>query len=317
KFATTFQNYYKNIYYNLSNYKYHNNQLVDNIMVDNKKRLNRWYFGGVSSAAAVCITHPLDLLKVHLQTQQLPRKTIVQTVFEIYKAGGIKGFYRGMSASLLRQLTYSNARFGIYEYGKFYIDTHSVGQTLSLAVLAGTFGGAVGVPFDVVNVRMQNDLKLPKEQRRNYKHAIDGLYRVSNEEGIKSLFRGGSAAILRGVMMTMGQNVCYDKIKNAILKNTELGDNMPTHFLTSFMTGGIATLFTQPLDVMKTRLMNAKPGQYSGLFAVAKDIAKLGPFGFFKGFIPAFARIGPHTILTFLMMEQLRLHFGYIRTENT
>lgn len=59
-------------------------------MVDNKKRLNRWYFGGVSSAAAVCVTHPLDLLKVHLQTQQLPRKTIVQTIFEIYKAGGIR-----------------------------------------------------------------------------------------------------------------------------------------------------------------------------------------------------------------------------------
>lgn len=83
------------------------------------------------------------------------------------------------------------------------------------------------------------------------------------------------------------------------------------------MAGGVATLFTQPLDVMKTRLMNAKPEQYSGLVDVAKDISKLGPFGFFKGFIPAFARIGPHTILTFLMMEQLRLHFGYLRTENT
>lgn len=74
-----------------------------------------------------------------------------------------------MSASLLRQLTYSNARFGIYEYGKLYINTHSVGQTVSLAVLAGSCGGAIGVPFDVVNVRMQNDLKLPKEHRRKYK----------------------------------------------------------------------------------------------------------------------------------------------------
>lgn len=74
----------------MSNYRNHNNKLEIFIMVDNKKRLNRWYFGGVSSAAAVCVTHPLDLLKVHLQTQQLPRKTIVQTVFEVYKAGGIQ-----------------------------------------------------------------------------------------------------------------------------------------------------------------------------------------------------------------------------------
>lgn len=74
-----------------------------------------------------------------------------------------------MTASLLRQLTYTNARFGVYECGKLYIDTHSVGQTVSLAILAGTCGGAIGVPFDVVNVRMQNDSKLPKEHRRKYK----------------------------------------------------------------------------------------------------------------------------------------------------
>lgn len=95
------------------------------------------------------------------------------------------------------------------------------------------------------------------------------------------------------------------------MKTNYFQDNSPTHFLSSLISGGVATMFTQPLDVMKTRLMNAKPGQYSGLFAVAKDIASVGPLGFFKGFIPAFARIGPHTILTFLMMEQLRLHFGY------
>lgn len=33
-------------------------------MADKNKKLSRWYFGGVSSAAAACVTHPLDLLKV-------------------------------------------------------------------------------------------------------------------------------------------------------------------------------------------------------------------------------------------------------------
>ena len=31
------------------------------------ERVGRWYFGGLASAGAACITHPLDLLKVHLQ----------------------------------------------------------------------------------------------------------------------------------------------------------------------------------------------------------------------------------------------------------
>jgi len=33
-------------------------------MTDKSKKLSRWYFGGISSAAAACVTHPLDLLKV-------------------------------------------------------------------------------------------------------------------------------------------------------------------------------------------------------------------------------------------------------------
>jgi len=48
----------------------------------------------------------------------------------------------------------------------------------------------IGAPADVVNVRMQNDCKLPMEQRRNYKHAFDGLIRIYHEEGPRTLFNG-------------------------------------------------------------------------------------------------------------------------------
>lgn len=37
-------------------------------------KLSRWWFGGTASACAACFTHPLDLLKVHLQTQQGTKK---------------------------------------------------------------------------------------------------------------------------------------------------------------------------------------------------------------------------------------------------
>ncbi len=48
----------------------------------------------------------------------------------------------------------------------------------------------IGAPADVVNVRMQNDCKLPMEQRRNYKHAFNGLIRIYHEEGPRTLFNG-------------------------------------------------------------------------------------------------------------------------------
>lgn len=33
-------------------------------------KISKWYFGGLASAGAACITHPLDLLKVQMQTQK-------------------------------------------------------------------------------------------------------------------------------------------------------------------------------------------------------------------------------------------------------
>ena len=37
---------------------------------------------------------------------------------------------------------------------------------------------------------------------------------------------------------------------------------------------------------------------------------------FFQGFIPAFVRLGPHTILTFIFFEQIRQNFGDDPKEN-
>ncbi len=57
------------------------------------------------------------------------------------------------------------------------------------------FAGVVGNPADVVNVRMQNDGKLPLSERRNYQHALDGMIRIARQEGPSSLFRGLSANV--------------------------------------------------------------------------------------------------------------------------
>ncbi|CAH8618271.1 unnamed protein product [Heterobilharzia americana] len=77
---------------------------------------------------------------------------------------------------------------------------------------------------------------------------------------------------------------------------------------------GVATFITQPFDVMKTRLMNAPPGKYSGLMSCTVELAVTGPLSFFKGIVPAFIRLAPHTMLTFLFLEQLIANFGYTPT---
>lgn len=111
--------------------------------------------------------------------------------------------------------------------------------------------------------------------------------------------------------MTVGQIAFYDQVKSLMLNSGHFEDNPKTHFLASLVAGAIATTLTQPLDVLKTRAMNAAPGEFNGMLDLIRYTAKLGPMGFFKGYVPAFVRLGPQTILTFLILEQLRLNFGY------
>ncbi|XP_062305547.1 mitochondrial dicarboxylate carrier isoform X1 [Osmerus eperlanus] len=283
-----------------------------------EKRISRWYFGGISSSAAACITHPLDLIKVHLQTQQEVRMKMMGMAISVVRREGLLALYSGLSASLCRQMTYSLSRFAIYETVRDMMGSWNKGpmpfyQKVLLGAFGGFTGGFIGTPADMVNVRMQNDVKLPKELRRNYAHALDGLFRVWKEEGMRKLFSGATMASTRGALVTVGQLACYDQSKQLVLATGAMTDNILTHFVASLFAGGCATVLCQPLDVMKTRLMNSK-GEYGGVFHCLTETAKLGPKAFYKGLVPAGIRLIPHTVLTFIFLEQLRKHFGIVVT---
>uniref|UniRef100_A0ABI7ZN58 Large ribosomal subunit protein bL12 oligomerization domain-containing protein n=1 Tax=Felis catus TaxID=9685 RepID=A0ABI7ZN58_FELCA len=256
----------------------------------------------------------INLVQVHLQTQQEVKLRMTGMALQVVRSDGVLALYNGLSASLCRQMTYSLTRFAIYESVRDHVTTGSQGplpfyKKVLLGSISGCIGGFVGTPADMVNVRMQNDVKLEPSQRRNYAHALDGLYRVAREEGLKKLFSGASMAASRGMFVTVGQLSCYDQAKQLVLSTGYLADNIFTHFVASFIAGGCATVLCQPLDVLKTRLMNSK-GEYKGVFHCAVETAKLGPLAFYKGLVPAGIRLMPHTVLTFVFLEQLRKHFG-------
>nr|XP_017025045.1 mitochondrial dicarboxylate carrier isoform X2 [Drosophila kikkawai] len=162
----------------------------------------------------------------------------------------------------------------------------------------------------------QCDCKTTVSCRRNsdesgYKHVFDGLFRIYKEEGVHSLFRGSLPAVSRAVLLTIGTNASYDQVKQMIRSATAAADGLPLHLATSTIAGCIAVTIMQPLDVMKTTYMNAKPGEFSGISGAFWSIAQQGPMAFYRGFIPALIRVCPNTIITFILYEQARLHFGY------
>ncbi|KAL8949665.1 MAG: hypothetical protein Q9222_004245 [Ikaeria aurantiellina] len=248
----------------------------------------------------------LQDVRLQTRTPDGPRG-MLNTFVHVLKSDGFLGLYSGLSASLLRQLTYSTTRFGVYEELKdTFTTTYSSPSFPSLIAMASTsgfLGGVAGNPADVLNVRMQHDAALPPFQRRNYKHALDGIIRITREEGWRTLFRGVLPNSMRAVLMTASQLASYDGFKRVILANTSLEDNLSTHFTASFLAGFVATTICSPVDVIKTRIMSAKESE--GLASLLARVYKVeGVNWMFRGWVPSFVRLGPHTIATFLFLEQ-------------
>lgn len=277
-----------------------------------------FWFGGSASSMAACVTHPLDLVKVRLQTRtsSMP-SSMVGTFVHVVKNEGLRGLYSGISASLLRQITYSTTRFGIYEELKSrFSSTHHTGPDgkpkppsfpllIGMATVSGIIGGIAGNPADVLNVRMQHDAALPPARRRNYAHAIDGLVRMVREEGPASLMRGVGPNSVRAAAMTASQLASYDMFKRTMLALTPLHDGLVVHFTSSFMAGVVAATVTSPIDVIKTRVMSAH-GNHGVLHVVREVSAKEGLGWMFRGWVPSFLRLGPQTICTFIFLESHR-----------
>ncbi|EMR66496.1 putative mitochondrial dicarboxylate carrier protein [Eutypa lata UCREL1] len=258
-----------------------------------------FWFGGSASSMAACVTHPLDLVKVRLQLRSGDApKNMSGTFVHIVRSEGIRGLYSGLTASLLRQMTYSTVRFGVYEDLKRRLTPADSPQQPSLAVLiglssfSGALGGVSGNAADVTNVRMQQDAALPPGRKFGYRNGLHGMWRMLAAEGPRSWFRGVGANSMRAALMNASQLASYDSFKAVLVARTSLGDTTATHFAASLLAGFVATTVCSPVDVIKSRVMSASHQQ--GIAHLLAEIyAKEGVTWMFKGWVPAFLRLGP------------------------
>ncbi|THZ58778.1 hypothetical protein D6C86_06130 [Aureobasidium pullulans] len=241
------------------------------------------------------IKYPLWFVKVRLQAQHHHGALDMAETFQhVYRSEGITGLYRGISASLLRQLTYSTARFATYEKLKYMAENDGVKAPhtllVGLAAISGLVGGLVGNPADILNVRMQNDAAL-------------ALLIAATME-----MPGMVPNLGRGVLMTAGQLAGYDVFKIKILAHTEMQDGTMTHIAASTLAGLVATTLCNPFDVLKTQIM--AQNERLGMWHTVKKVHRVeGPRWMFRGWLPAFIRLGPHTVATFLFLEQHKKYY--------
>ncbi|KAF5713947.1 hypothetical protein FGLOB1_3747 [Fusarium globosum] len=234
---------------------------------------------------------------VRLQTRAVNvAPSFASAIKMIISEEGVSGLYSGLTASVVRQLTYSGIRFGIYEELKSKaVHSPSAQFLLVTAWCSGFAGGIAGNFADVLNVRMQHDGSLPSQQRHNYRHVGDGILRIAREEGIGAYMRGWLPNCTRAATQTAGQLASYDIIKKRILDYRKAEETPAVQATSAFLAAVIAGTLTNPLDVLKTRAMSSTSTTGAGMVATAREAFRIeGPAWIFRGWVPSFLRVGPN-----------------------
>lgn len=282
----------------------------------------KFLFGGTAGMAATCFVQPLDLVKNRMQVMKTatgPRPSSMSVLMGVVRNEGLTTLYTGLSAGLLRQATYTTTRLGIYTwlFEKFSSKDGTPPNFFMKAALgmtAGATGAFVGTPAEVALIRMTSDGFLPKDQRRNYKNVVDALMRILREEGVTALWRGALPTMGRAMVVNAAQLASYSQAKQSILQTGYVRDGIFCHFLASMFSGLVTTAASMPVDIAKTRIQNqkfidGKPEYKGAVDVIVKVIRSEGITALWKGFTPYYFRLGPHTVLTFIFLEQMNKQY--------
>jgi solute carrier family 25 protein 34/35 len=293
--------------------------------------------GAIAACGSVTFTNPWEVVKTRLQLQgelqsksQLKPKTYgnaFSTFGSIFKNEGISGLQRGLMPAYIYQILLNGFRLGMYDPIKngFQLGMDAAtGETGSFPVVsmvasgatAGIVGAAIASPFFLIKTRMQaytkgSQISVGHQHSYVEKGIFHSLKTIFKAEGIKGLWRGADASMMRTGIGSSVQLPSYDLIKTQLLKTSYFQDSeseMKLHFSASLITSLFVCISMNPFDVVMTRMYNQKDGgtYNSAMHCMAKTLKNEGPSALYKGFAAHYLRIGPHTILTFVFLEQAR-----------
>lgn len=105
---------------------------------------------GLGNAISAACTNPADIIKVRQQLLvDKTRANFVGITSDMIRKEGLRSLWNGVTASCLRELTYSTVRFGLYESFKdAYAKALGVADSsFTLKALSGISSGAIGSAF--------------------------------------------------------------------------------------------------------------------------------------------------------------------------
>jgi solute carrier family 25 protein 34/35 len=145
-------------------------------------------------------------------------------------------------------------------------------------------------------------------EAHKYTGLLDGLGKVHAAEGVRGLFRGLNGALPRVMTGSAVQLSSYDACK-ALVVQWGAPPGAPQHLAASLLASVLTVTAMNPWDVISTRLYQSVGNRtvYSGpLDCAAQTVAREGWGALQKGWLAQYGRLGPHTVLTFVLLENVR-----------
>lgn len=281
----------------------------------------------IAGGIAVCFSHPLELTKVRLQLDNeraargTPRmyKGWVHCVAENWKSDGIRGLQRGLSLGITREVCFNAVRIGLLD--SVLDGVHSIvaqsgwaeagappgpAERTLAGLTCGALGGCCVNPIEILKTRFQSFGGLTGFQHQ-YSNPISALAELYRDEGFGGLSRGVGVSTLRGILGPGSQIVAYGEFKTAAVTRGADAAASSTHVACALLSAVVSVAFVNPVDVTRTRLYNAPPGRYaSGVDAALALVRTEGPLAFYKGALTHYLRLGPHMVLVFGILEQIK-----------
>ncbi|KAL4974430.1 mitochondrial carrier domain-containing protein [Aspergillus desertorum] len=176
--------------------------------------------GGMAGATSLLFVYSLDYARTRLANDAKSTKGGGERQFngliDVYKktlaSDGIVGLYRGFGPSVLGIVVYRGLYFGMYDSLKPVLLTGSLEGSFLVSFLLGwgvtTGAGIASYPLDTVRRRMM----MTSGEAVKYSSSFDAFRQIIAREGVKSLFKGAGANILRGVAGA-GVLSIYDQVQ--------------------------------------------------------------------------------------------------------
>ncbi|KAF2893501.1 hypothetical protein ILUMI_12683 [Ignelater luminosus] len=169
---------------------------------------------------ACTLTNPIWFVKTRLQLDlnKDNRITVKQCVRQIYAQSGIRGFYKGITASYMG-ISETIVHFVIYEAVKAKLiehrvrnmqeyDTKNYRDFLEFMVAGGlskTIASCLAYPHEVARTRL-------REEGNKYNRFWQTLGLVAKEEGIRGVYRGLATQLVRQIPNTAIMMATYEAV---------------------------------------------------------------------------------------------------------